>query len=55
MAAPWGERETHPGFAGRDLLRKTLGKSAASPVIVTVLLIKPEHWRRQMIQKKLRD
>jgi len=34
---------------------KVLGKSAASPVIATVLIIKQEHCRRQMIQKKLRD
>lgn len=48
-------RETRPGYAGRVLLEKKLGKSAASPVIVTVLIIKQEHCRRQMIQKKLRD
>lgn len=45
-------RETR---AGRVLLEKKLGKSAASPIIVTVLIIKQEHCRRQMIQKKLRD
>lgn len=51
--APWEEK--HPGFAGKDLLRKTLGESASSPVVVMVLVIKQEHCGRQMIQKKLRD
>lgn len=49
------QREKPPVFAGRDVLRKTLGKSAARPVTVAFLLIKQEHCRRWMIQKKLRD
>lgn len=42
-----------PVCAGKGLLGKTLGKSAASPAIVTVLFIKQEHCKRQMIQKIL--